>query len=148
MNSREGESQDNQHDRSNRIIQINGSWFFLTREASQEGPFANRDETAEALRLFTAVMSSHLSPSNPSSNPHNIESSRASESTATKEDIARLRELLEKNGNSQSLKKLDTLQNEHISVTNIEFTQVAKDSTHVKTRSRRSANDASSFCGL
>ncbi len=146
MNSREGESQENQYYRSNRIIQINGNWFFLTREGGQEGPFANRDETAEALRLFVAVMSSNLLPSQQTGAADG--DTETIESAVTKDDIARLRELLEKSSSTESLEKLNQMQNEKISVTSIEFTQVAKESGVVKKRSSRSANDAYSFCSL
>tara|TARA_A100000171_G_scaffold53062_1_gene76047 strand:- start:17106 stop:17528 length:423 start_codon:yes stop_codon:yes gene_type:complete len=38
--------------RAHRIHRINGSWYFLTREGGNVGPFPNREETETCLSKF------------------------------------------------------------------------------------------------
>lgn len=42
--------------RSDRILQINDRWFFLTREQTQEGPFASRQEAERELNYYIGHM--------------------------------------------------------------------------------------------
>lgn len=38
--------------RSNRYFCINGTWFFMTREGSQMGPFIDKREAEAELMMF------------------------------------------------------------------------------------------------
>lgn len=38
--------------RSDRFTHINDSWFFTTREMTEEGPFVSRQEAENALMLY------------------------------------------------------------------------------------------------
>ncbi len=50
--------------RTERMQQANGSWFFLTRECVQEGPFRTRKEAVEALQRHSAVWQCNLFSNN------------------------------------------------------------------------------------
>jgi len=47
MKVRSGESQKSWY-RSNRVQQVNGDWFFITREITEEGPFHSKQEAENA----------------------------------------------------------------------------------------------------
>ena len=47
MKVRSGEKQKGWF-RSNRFLQINGDWFFITREMTEEGPFYSKQEAENA----------------------------------------------------------------------------------------------------
>lgn len=49
---RKGEADDSIHFRAHRIHCINGSWYFLTREGSNVGPFPTREEAETYLSKF------------------------------------------------------------------------------------------------
>jgi Domain of unknown function (DUF6316) len=38
--------------RSDRCCQINGQWYFVTREKTKEGPYANRAEADAGVRQY------------------------------------------------------------------------------------------------
>lgn len=42
------------HFRSDRFCQINGQWYFVTREKTQEGPFPNRLEANLGAERYVA----------------------------------------------------------------------------------------------
>lgn len=47
--------------RSDRFCQINGQWYFLTREKTQEGPFGTRTEASVgAERYIERVRSAQM----------------------------------------------------------------------------------------
>ena len=52
---RQGE-EDKQHFRSDRVIVMNGEYYFMTRENTQEGPFRSRDEAERELNLYIRHM--------------------------------------------------------------------------------------------
>ena len=47
MKVRSGELQRGWY-RSNRFQQVNGDWFFITREVTEEGPFNSKQEAEQA----------------------------------------------------------------------------------------------------
>lgn len=51
MTARSGEN-DKTWFRTDRIQLVNGSWFFMTRENTQEGPFGSRHEAEMELNLY------------------------------------------------------------------------------------------------
>lgn len=42
--------------RSERFLHINDKWYFLTRELTQEGPFASRAEAERELNYYIGHM--------------------------------------------------------------------------------------------
>ncbi len=52
---RKGES-DKNHFRSDRIVVMNGKYYFMTREDTQEGPFDSRLEAEQELNLYIRHM--------------------------------------------------------------------------------------------
>jgi len=52
---RRGED-DKTHFRSDRVIVMNGKYFFMTRENTQEGPFDTRLEAENELNLYIRHM--------------------------------------------------------------------------------------------
>jgi uncharacterized protein YchJ len=42
--------------RSDRFCQINGQWFFVTREKTQEGPYPSRDQANVGAERYIARM--------------------------------------------------------------------------------------------
>ncbi len=52
---RQGE-EDKTHFRSDRIVVMNGQFFFMTRENTQEGPFDNRLDAERELMLYIRNM--------------------------------------------------------------------------------------------
>ena len=42
--------------RSNRIHNINGQWYFLTREGQNIGPFATKDDAEAGLARFMKIV--------------------------------------------------------------------------------------------
>jgi len=52
---RRGES-DKTHFRSDRIVVMNGRYYFMTRENTQEGPFDSRLEAEQELNLYIRHM--------------------------------------------------------------------------------------------
>lgn len=52
---RNGED-DKTHFRSDRVIVMNGKYFFMTRENTQEGPFDSRLEAENELNLYIRHM--------------------------------------------------------------------------------------------
>ena len=52
---RKGEG-DKTHFRSDRIVVMNGKYYFMTRENTQEGPFDNRLEAEQELNLYIRHM--------------------------------------------------------------------------------------------
>ncbi len=42
--------------RSDRFLHINDRWYFLTRELTQEGPFASRSEAERELTYYIRLM--------------------------------------------------------------------------------------------
>lgn len=59
MKSRKGE-RPRSYFRTERMQQVNGTWFFLTRESVQEGPFRTQKEAIEALQRHSAVWHCNL----------------------------------------------------------------------------------------
>lgn len=51
MTVRSGESEKTWF-RGERIMHVNDQWYFLTREMTQEGPFASRHEAEMELNLY------------------------------------------------------------------------------------------------
>jgi len=54
-NKRKGE-EDKTYFRSNRVIVMNGRYYFMTRENTQEGPFDTRLEAENELNLYIRHM--------------------------------------------------------------------------------------------
>lgn len=52
---RRGED-DKTHFRSNRVVVMNGRYYFMTRENTQEGPFDTRLEAENELNLYIRHM--------------------------------------------------------------------------------------------
>lgn len=50
--------------RSDRLFQEGNQWFFLTREGTVEGPYADRFEALRMLDAYVMVMNSSLYTSN------------------------------------------------------------------------------------
>lgn len=44
------------HFRSDRFCQVNGEWFFMTREKTQEGPYPNRMEAGVGAERYIERM--------------------------------------------------------------------------------------------
>ncbi len=63
MKSRKGERAAS-YFRTERMQQANGSWFFLTRESVQEGPFRTHKEAMEALQRHSAIWHCNLFSNN------------------------------------------------------------------------------------
>ena len=40
------------HFRTDRFLQVNNHWYFITRELTQEGPFDNKTEAENELNLY------------------------------------------------------------------------------------------------
>ena len=56
MNYRDGEKPSARYRAENRCFQMNGQWYFATREGIDVGPYESRDAAAFALkRLITLV---------------------------------------------------------------------------------------------
>jgi hypothetical protein len=61
MSSRKNE-QDKTHFRTERLVGINGQWFFMTRENPQpKGPFATRKKAELGLKAYAEAMASNRS---------------------------------------------------------------------------------------
>jgi hypothetical protein len=58
MNCRTGEVSPSTF-RSDRLCQINGQWYFVTREKTKEGPFDNRTEASMSIDRYIARMRAH-----------------------------------------------------------------------------------------
>lgn len=56
---RAGESNKNWF-RSDRFMHVNNSWFFLTREMTQEGPFSSKFEAEKELNLYIRHINDEL----------------------------------------------------------------------------------------
>jgi hypothetical protein len=56
MDTRAGEHKPLRAFRSDRFCQINGLWYFMTREKTQEGPFQNRTEAGQEVERYIARM--------------------------------------------------------------------------------------------
>ena len=52
MEVRQGESDKKVWFRSERLLQIDNGWYFLTRENTQEGPFGSRSEAERELIYY------------------------------------------------------------------------------------------------
>ncbi len=120
--------------RTDRYIQINEQWYFMTRGGSQEGPFRNRLEAEESLKLFIAVRNSGLDKQQLSAKkqlPQNKPTlaSKRSEAGFPFGQVA----------------KVET---PPFNVRRIEFTPVAHDVQEVDGASASSANDGFHFCCL
>ncbi|MCH8499358.1 MAG: DUF6316 family protein [Marinobacter sp.] len=46
--------------RSDRFAQVNGEWFFQTREGTFEGPFGSLQEASNALQYYLRHAEDHL----------------------------------------------------------------------------------------
>lgn len=58
--ARKGEREaEKNHFRSDRIVVMNGRYFFMTRENTQEGPFDSRIEAERELNLYIRHISDH-----------------------------------------------------------------------------------------
>jgi len=53
--ARSGE-EDKTHFRSDRVVVMNGSYYFMTRENTQEGPFESRLDAERELNLYIRHM--------------------------------------------------------------------------------------------
>ncbi|MFK7731905.1 MAG: DUF6316 family protein [Pseudomonadales bacterium] len=116
--------------RTERYVQINEQWYFMTRGGSQEGPFRNRMEAEESLLLFIAVRNSTLDH----------------EQTALASKV-----------NALANKRSDTgfpfgqvakVETAPFNVRRIEFTPVAQDVQELDGAKASSANDSFHFCCL
>lgn len=56
MVARAGENKPLRAFRSDRFCQINGLWYFMTREKTQEGPFQSRMEASQEVERYIARM--------------------------------------------------------------------------------------------
>lgn len=60
--SRKGEQETKHHYRSDRVVAINGEWFFMTREGIKPvGPFPTREKAELALKGYVEDMQSNRS---------------------------------------------------------------------------------------
>lgn len=57
--TRKGETELRNRFRSERIVVMNGRYFFMTRENTQEGPFDSRIEAERELKLYIRHISDH-----------------------------------------------------------------------------------------
>ncbi len=120
--------------RTERYVQINEQWYFMTRGGSQEGPFRNRMEAEESLLLFIAVRNSVL------------DKERADDD---KQPVRKMRKPLNRGRDSGfpfgQVAKVETAP---FNVRRIEFTPVAQDVQELDDASSSSANDSFHFCCL
>ena len=61
---REGDESSKSWFRSSRFFQQEGMWFFLTREATTEGPFGNMQEAQSRLENYIKVIRSGMLAAN------------------------------------------------------------------------------------
>ena len=54
--AREGESEPQPRFRESRVYHSLDEWYFLTREATVEGPFENRTEAERMLKTYISQM--------------------------------------------------------------------------------------------
>lgn len=54
---RTDDEQETVHFQSERIIRIDGQWYFMTREEETVGPFIDRDSALEKLEEYLAKLS-------------------------------------------------------------------------------------------
>jgi hypothetical protein len=54
--TREGESEPQPRFRESRFFRSLDEWYFLTREATVEGPFENRSEAEQVLKSYISQM--------------------------------------------------------------------------------------------
>lgn len=111
--------------RTERFVQINDRWYFMTRGGSQEGPFDSRMEAEESLRFFLAVATSKLSRPAP-------------KKQATVKSAP----------NRFPFDKVAKVEKGHFQVRRIEFTPVAQDVQELADASSTCANDSFHFCCL
>ena len=57
---REGDETSKSWFRSSRFFQQDGMWFFLTREATTEGPFGDRNQAQSRLESYIKVIQSGI----------------------------------------------------------------------------------------
>ena len=46
--------------RSDRFMQVNDKWYFLTREFTQEGPFENKQDAEYGLARYIRYETDHI----------------------------------------------------------------------------------------
>lgn len=122
--------------RTERYVQINEHWYFMTRGGSQEGPYRNRLEAEESLQLFIAVRNSVLDKEHldldrrQSSKTHNRPSKRSD------------------SDNGFPFGQVAKVETAPFNVRRIEFTPVAQDVQELDDADSSSANDSFHFCCL
>ena len=127
--------------RSERLVQINSGWFFMTRGGSQEGPFESTQEAHQFLEMFLALSKSRLAKEMRETNssaplaPASIRSSSSTEQEANEQ-------------RPYPFGQVASVVKPPFNVRRIEFTAVAQDVQEVSTNNARSANDSFHFCCL
>lgn len=120
--------------RTERYVQINEQWYFMTRGGSQEGPFRSKMEAEESLRLFIAVRNSNLV---------------TDQASRDKQLASKANTRANKRGDSGfpfgQVAKVETAP---FKVRRIEFTPVAQDVQELDGATASSANDSFHFCCL
>ncbi|MFK8022238.1 MAG: DUF6316 family protein [Pseudomonadales bacterium] len=132
--------------RSERLVQINGGWFFITRGGSQEGPFSSTQEAQQFLEMFLALSQSRLAKEMQEVNTSSQRPRAAQASAPT----------LSSSPHSEGVKaqrpcpfgQVASVVKPPFNVRRIEFTPVAQDVQEVSTSNARSANDSFHFCCL
>ncbi len=120
--------------RTERYVQINEQWYFMTRGGSQEGPFRNRMEAEESLLLFIAVRNSNLD------NMH---------ANLSKQGPSKVNTRTNKRGESGfPFGQVAKVERAPFNVRRIEFTPVAQDVQELDGATASSANDSFHFCCL
>lgn len=120
--------------RTERYVQVNEYWYFMTRGGSQEGPFRNRMEAEESLRFFIAVRNSALDEKHSGAGKH-----------LKPATSARVNKRGETGFPFGQVAKVETAP---FNVRRIEFTPVAHDVQEIDGASASSANDGFHFCCL
>lgn len=120
--------------RTERYVQINEQWYFMTRGGSQEGPFRNKMEAEESLRLFVAVRQGNLDETH--ANRGKESSNKVSASTS------------KRGGSGFPFGQVAKVETAPFNVRRIEFMPVAQDVQELDGASASSANDSFHFCCL
>ncbi len=132
------ENLDCQFFRSDRLIQINQNWFFLTRGGQQEGPYATAAEAKQFLQMFLSLTQTELSDNNKPEPQLPRPAAGISKETSTTGPTKR----------TFPFAKVASVVKPPFKVRRIEFTAVAQDVSQVSSKASNCANDSFHFCCL
>lgn len=151
MNYRAGEENLTcQFFRSERILQVNQDWFFLTRGGQQEGPFVSQAEAQQYLQMFLSLSKTTLGDKQAAKAQQSMATvgNHSKSSSAVDDEHPNISDNSTQARNSFPFAKVASVVKPPFKVRRIEFTPVAHDVTQVSSNTSTCANDSFHFCCL